>query len=67
MEAQTPNIWNKTAAELTVKDRAIITVASPILYVGGMVAAGTVLIVTNAIVNKFRKNEPVQIETPEEN
>ena len=60
------NLWNKTTAELTVKDQLIVAAVAPIVVVGVMVAASAVVTVADKIVKKFRKTKSnLQIVTEE--
>ncbi len=49
------NFWNKTAAELTVKDQFVVTLAVPIVMVAGMVVTGAALTTWSAATNKFKE------------
>lgn len=63
---ETPSLWNKTTAELTVKDQLIVAAVAPIVVVGVMVAASVVVTAADKIVKKFRKSEKkFQIVTEE--
>ena len=60
------NLWNKTTAELTVKDQLIVAAVAPIVVVGVMVAASAVVTVSEKIVKKFLKTKSnLQIVTEE--
>ncbi len=48
------NLWNKKMDELTVVDVLKLNVAVPIIMIGGAIAAGTVVVVSDKVVTKFR-------------
>ena len=54
MEAETKNLWNKKADELTVGDILKINATVPILMIGCGLAAGAVVVVSDKITTKFR-------------
>ena len=65
---ETPSLWNKTTAELTVKDQLIVAAVAPIVVVGVMVAASVVVTAADKIVKKFRPSYNVsKIKVTEEN
>ncbi len=47
--------WNKTAAELTVKDQFVVTIAVPIIMIGGMVVTGAAFNAWDKASDKFRE------------
>ncbi len=47
--------WNKTAAELTVKDQLVVSLALPIIVVGGMVVTGAAFSAWDKASDKFKK------------
>lgn len=51
---ESKNLWNKTTAELTVKDQLLLSVAAPALVVGTMVAFGGALSAMDAGRTKFK-------------
>jgi hypothetical protein len=48
------SLLNKTAAELTVKDQFVVTLAVPVILVGGLVVSGAALTVAERGVAKVR-------------
>ncbi len=48
------NLWNKKMDELTVVDVLKLNVAIPIIMIGGAIAAGTVVVVSDKVITKFR-------------
>lgn len=67
MDETTTNFWNKTAAELTVKDNLIVAAAIPACMVGGVVIVGLAFGAYNKVSDKFQKRrEARQNETTEE-
>ena len=48
------NIWNKTTMELTVKDQLLLATVTPIIMVGGMVAAGAVVGAVSSVKGKVQ-------------
>jgi hypothetical protein len=48
------NLWNKKMDELAVVDVLKLNVAIPIMMIGGVIAAGTVVVVSDKVITKFR-------------
>ncbi len=47
--------WNKTAAELTVKDQLVVSLAVPIIMFGGVVVTGVAFSAWDKATDKFQK------------
>lgn len=58
--------WNKKANDLTVGDTVKLTVATPLIMLGGFMLAGAAINVVGSITNKFRKNESALVQTQEQ-
>ncbi len=60
-------LWNKKMDELTVGEVLKLNLAAPIVMVGGMVATGVIVVVSDKIITKFhevranRKNKTIQV------
>ena len=62
---ETPSLWNKTTAELTVKDQLVVAAVVPIVVIGGWAVVAAVVTVSDKIVKKFRKIKPLHAVTNE--
>ncbi len=47
--------WNKTAAELTVKDQLVVSLAVPIIMFGGVVVTGVAFSAWDKATDKFQE------------
>ncbi len=54
MNEETKNLWNKKTSDLTVADALKLNVALPIIMIGGVIAAGVVVVASEKVVTKFR-------------
>lgn len=65
------NFWNKKTSDLTVKELAIVSFATPIIMIGSIVVVGVSLAAKDKIVKLFKKEKVVveitKTETTPEN
>ncbi len=54
MNEETKNLWNTKTSDLTVADALKLNVALPIIMIGGVIAAGVVVVASEKVVTKFR-------------
>jgi hypothetical protein len=54
MNEETKNLWNTKTSDLTVADALKLNVAIPIIMIGGVIAAGAVVIASEKVVSKFQ-------------
>lgn len=52
---ESKSIWNKTTAELTVKDQLIVTVGATVIVTGGLMAAGAAAGAASKVADKVRE------------
>ncbi len=51
---ETKNIWNTKTSDLTVGEGVKLSLAVPIIMIGGVVAACAITAMSSKVVNKFR-------------
>lgn len=59
------SFWNKTTAELTVKDQLAMVVLAPAALLGGTMVVCGVIAYGDKVVSKFRKKNKIEAETTE--